>query len=68
LQEAFNMQTRSKSDEQIQGHAFSDWHEAAVRKPETRAGQIIVRRHHIHPSIADLIAALAGLGSEGSGT
>src|SRR4029077_16030031 len=33
LQEAFNMQTRSKSDEQIQGLPLFDWHAAVVHKP-----------------------------------
>ena len=35
-----------------------------VRKPETRAGQYLRSRFPVPPGHADLIAALAGLGSE----
>lgn len=34
-----------------------------VRRPETSAGLYLMRYYRIHPSIADAIAALAGLGS-----
>lgn len=33
-------------------------------QPSSRAGQFVVRRHRVHPAIADLIADLAGLGKE----
>jgi hypothetical protein len=32
-------------------------------KPATLAGSYLCRRHSIHPSIADLVASLAGLGN-----
>jgi hypothetical protein len=39
----------------------------AIRaKPGTRAGNFVARRYRVHPAFADLVAALAGLGSEGS--
>ena len=41
----------------------------AIRaKPGTRAGNFVTRRYRVHPAFADLIAALAGLGSEASST
>ena len=38
----------------------------AVVQPGTRAGLHLSRQYRVRPAIADLIAALAGLGSEGS--
>ena len=35
-------------------------------KPGTRAGNFVARRYRVHPAFADLVANLAGLGSEGS--
>ena len=41
----------------------------AIRaKPGTRAGNCVARRYRVHPAFADLVANLAGLGSEASGT
>jgi hypothetical protein len=37
---------------------------AMSRAPETTAGQYLRRRYHVPAEIADLIAALAGLGQE----
>ena len=37
-------------------------------KPGARAGNFVARRYRVHPAFADLVAALAGLGSEASGT
>jgi hypothetical protein len=34
------------------------------RSPTTAAGLYVCRHHHVDPTIADLIAALAGLGSD----
>ena len=45
------------------GHKPRNPHRAIRAKPCTRAGLLLVRRYHIHPSIADTVAALAGLGS-----
>ena len=63
LQEAFNMHADSKTDGQIQGLPLFDWRAAVVHKPTTRAGQYLCRRLPIPPGHADLIVALAGLGS-----
>jgi hypothetical protein len=37
-------------------------HRAAIRQPTTPAGLYLVRRHYVPPSIADVVARLAGLG------
>jgi hypothetical protein len=37
---------------------------AVVRKPATRAGLHLARRHRVDPAIADLLASFAGLGAE----
>ena len=63
LQKAYSMQTDSKTGSQLQGLPLFDWRAVVVRKPETRAGQYLYRRLPIPPGHADLIAALAGLGS-----
>ena len=42
-----------------------DWRVVVVRpRPSTRAGQFVARRYGVDPAIADVIANLAGLGSE----
>jgi hypothetical protein len=57
------MHTITKTGGQIQGLPLFDWRAVVVRKPETRAGQYLCRRLPIPSGHADLIAALAGLGS-----
>jgi hypothetical protein len=57
------MQPDSKTGSQIQGLPLFDWRAAVVHKPETRAGQYLRSRFPVPPGHADLIAALAGLGS-----
>ena len=37
------------------------WQSVVVR-PSTPAGQFVVRRYGVHPAVADVLAALAGLG------
>jgi hypothetical protein len=37
--------------------------EHIAKPPFTRAGAYLSRRFYIHPEIADLVAALAGIGS-----
>jgi hypothetical protein len=59
------MRTDSKTDDQIQGLPLFDWRAVVVHKPATHAGNFVTRRYRVHPAFADLIAALAGLGSEG---
>jgi hypothetical protein len=43
---------------------LSDWRAVVVHGPETRAGRYIISRFPVPPGHADLIAALAGLGSD----
>jgi hypothetical protein len=40
-----------------------DWRQSKPRHPLTSAGQHLVRKFGVSPSIADVIADLAGLGS-----
>jgi hypothetical protein len=35
-----------------------------ILRPSSRAGMFVSRRYRVHPAFADLIANLAGLGSE----
>ena len=39
------------------------WREVVLR-PATAAGQFVSRQHRVHPALADLVASLAGIGSE----
>jgi hypothetical protein len=58
--------TLSKPDLKIQGLSglpLFDWRTVVVYKPATRAGRYISSRFPVPPGHADLIAALAGLGS-----
>ena len=60
------MNTHTKSDATIQGLSglpLFDWRTIVVHKPATRPGQYLHRRFLVPPGHADLIAALAGLGS-----
>jgi hypothetical protein len=60
------MNTHTLSDLKIQGLSglpLGDWRTVVVHKPETRAGRFISSRFPVPPGHADLIAALAGLGS-----
>ena len=61
------MITHSKPDLKIQGLSgplLTDWRTIVVHKPTTRAGRYIISRFPVPTGHADLIAALAGLGSE----
>jgi len=60
------MHTDSKTGSQIQGLPLSNWRAAVVYKPATNAGNFVTRRYRVHPAFSDLIATLAGLGSEAS--
>ena len=62
------MHTHSKPNPTIQGPSglpLFDWRVAVVHKPATRAGRFLQSRFAVPPGHADLIAALAGLGSAG---
>jgi hypothetical protein len=42
-----------------------NWRPVTVRpRPRTRAGSFVARRYCVDPALADLIANLAGIGSE----
>lgn len=59
------MKKHNKSERKLQGLSglpLFDWR-AAVRRPATRAGRYIDARFPVPAGHADLIAALAGLGS-----
>ena len=43
------------------GLPLFDW-QPLLRQPATRAGLHLMRYYRIHPSIADVVASLAGLG------
>jgi hypothetical protein len=40
------------------------WRSAIHHRPSTHAGQYVMRRYRVSPHTAEVIAALAGLGSE----
>lgn len=47
----------------VSGLPLFDWRQAVVIQPPcTRAGIHLARRYRVHPSIADVVADLAGLG------
>jgi hypothetical protein len=57
--------THSKTTEKIQpfpGLPLFDWRQVVVRPPANRAAQYVMRRCHVTPHTAEVIAALAGLG------
>ena len=39
------------------------WRVTAIQ-PRSRAGVFVARRYRVHPAVADLVASLAGIGSE----
>ncbi|WP_136626620.1 hypothetical protein [Bradyrhizobium macuxiense] len=54
---------RSQETQLISGSPLIPW-QPVVDQPSTRAGQFVARRYSVAPAVADLIANLAGLGSE----
>jgi hypothetical protein len=51
---------------QVSDLPLFDWRHVVLRPATTLAGQYVMRRYHVAPHIAEVIAALAGLGgSEG---
>jgi chorismate-pyruvate lyase len=61
-----NLKSSSKRTRKTQSVSILplfSWREALVQ-PGTRAGRFVTRRYRVHPALADLIADLAGLGSE----
>jgi hypothetical protein len=63
---SFNVQKYSEplpDSHQISGLP-PDWRHVVVWSPPSRAAQFVMRRYHVAPHTAEVIAALAGLGSE----
>jgi len=64
---SFNVQTYSESlpdSHQVSGLTLFDCRQVVVGSPPSRAAQFVMRRYHLAPHTAEVIAALAGLGSE----
>jgi hypothetical protein len=62
---SFNVEKYSKplpDSHQVSGLPLFDWRHVVVRSPASRAAQFVMRRYRVAPNIADVIAALAGLG------
>jgi hypothetical protein len=63
-----NKHSKSKPKFQdISGLPLFDWRQAVVQPPRTRAGLHVARRYGVQSSIADVVAALAGLGCNREG-
>jgi hypothetical protein len=61
------VQTYSESlpdSHQVSGLTLFDRHPVLLCSPASRAAQFVMRRYHFTPDTAEVIAALAGLGSE----
>jgi hypothetical protein len=54
---------RPLKTQSVSGLPLFSW-PVVVVQPNTRAGDFVARRYHVNPALADLIARLAGLGSE----
>lgn len=60
------MKTHSKRPQQSQSVSdlpLFSWR-VTILQPSSRAGLFVARRYRVHPAFADLVANLAGLGSE----
>jgi hypothetical protein len=64
--EIFNVKKYSKPLPVNQVSGLFDWRQVVVRSPSSRAAQFVMRRCRVAPHTAEVIAALAGLGSESS--
>lgn len=61
------MRTYSESlpdSHQVSDLKLFDCHHVVMWSPASRAAQFVMRRYHLPPYTAEVIAALAGLGSE----
>jgi hypothetical protein len=54
---------RPRKTQSVSGLPLFSWR-VTVIQPRTRAGLFVARRYRVQPAFADLIANLAGLGSE----
>jgi hypothetical protein len=57
------MDSSNLTAEKLQPNNLAPPPEHIAKPPFTRAGAYLSRRFYIHPEIADLVAALAGIGS-----
>jgi hypothetical protein len=64
----FNVKKYSKPlpVNQVSGLPLFDWRHVVVMSPVSRGAQFVMRRYRLAPHAAEVIAALAGLGSESS--
>jgi len=54
---------QTQKTQSISNLPLFSWRSAVVHvQPTTCGGQFVMRRHRVHPGLADLVAALAGLG------
>jgi hypothetical protein len=58
-----NVKTYTKRTPKTQSVSDLPLWRVVVLQPPTQAGLHLTRRYRVHPSIADAVAALAGLGS-----
>ena len=66
LPRSYNVKTsikRPSKTQSVSGLPLFSWR-VTVIQPSTRAGLFVARRYRVQPAFADLIANLAGLGSE----
>jgi hypothetical protein len=54
---------RTRKTQSVSGLPLFSWR-VTVIQPSSRAGLFVARRYRVRPAFADLIASLAGLGSE----
>lgn len=58
---------RAPLEQSVSDLPLFDWRVVVVRprpRPSTRAGSFVARRYCVDPALADLVADLAGIGSE----
>jgi len=66
FKEFYNVKTDTKHPQKAQSVStlpLSPWRSVVVR-PSTPAGRFVLRRFRVDPALADIVAGLAGLGSE----
>jgi hypothetical protein len=51
----------------LEGLPLFDWRQTPPRRPPTRAGAFVTRKFGVPTAIADVVAALAGLGTGEAG-
>ncbi|WP_156527813.1 hypothetical protein [Bradyrhizobium stylosanthis] len=54
---------RPRTSQSVSDLPLFSWR-VTVLQPSSHAGLFVARRYRVHPALADLVADLAGLGSE----